>query len=173
MSEHLRRIRERVGNQLLLLPAVSALVYDAAGRILLASHLDAGGGWATPGGAVEPGEAPCDAAVREVWEETGLWVEPLALRGVFGGDLLRVRYPNGDEVEYVTSVFECAVRGGALRPDGVEVGDARFFAPSELAALPLARWAQLVLPDLLRERGRALVGAVRWQPPQPRRESHS
>ena len=173
MSEHLRRIRERVGNQLLLLPAVSALVYDAAGRILLASHLDAGGGWATPGGAVEPGEAPCDAAVREVWEETGLWVEPLALRGVFGGDLLRVRYPNGDEVEYVTSVFECAVRGGALRADGVEVGDARFFAPSELAALPLARWAQLVLPDLLRERGRALVGTVRWQPPQPGRESHS
>jgi len=166
MSEHLQRIRARVGNHLLLLPAVSALVYDSAGRVLLASHTEADGRWATPGGAVEPGEEPCDAVVREVWEETGLWVEPIALRTVFGGEAMRVRYPNGDEVEYVTSVFECALRGGALRADGLEVSEARFFPPAEIGALPLARWARLLLPALLLERGRTRVGTVRWQPPQ-------
>ena len=28
--------------------------------------------WITPGGGVEPGETPAEAAVREVYEETGL-----------------------------------------------------------------------------------------------------
>ena len=156
MSEHLRRIRERVGHGLLLIPGVTGLVYDDAGRILLV-HESEVGKWAPPGGAVEPGEAPYDAVVREVSEETGLAVEPIALRGVFGGDPMRVRYPNGDEVEYVSAMFECAVRGGALRADGVEVREARFFAPSETESLPLARWAGLLLPRLLRERGRTVL----------------
>lgn len=153
MSEHLRRIRERVGHDLLLIPGVTGLVYDDAGRILLV-HENEVGRWAPPGGAIEPGEAPYDAVVREVSEETGLAVEPIALRGVFGGDPMRVRYPNGDEVEYVSAMFECVVRGGALRADGVEVREARFVAPSEIEALPLARWARLLLPELLNERGR-------------------
>jgi 8-oxo-dGTP pyrophosphatase MutT (NUDIX family) len=109
MSEHLRRIRERIGHDLLQIPGVSGLVYDDAGRVLLV-YENHGGGWAEPGGAIEPGEAPCDAVVREVWEETGLWVEPIALRGVFSGDPMRVRYPNGDLVEYMTAMFECVVR---------------------------------------------------------------
>jgi 8-oxo-dGTP pyrophosphatase MutT (NUDIX family) len=154
MSEHLRRIRERVGHDLLLIPGVTGLVYDDAGRILLV-YENLADAWAPPGGAIEPGEAPYDAVVREVSEETGLAVEPIALRGVFGGDPMRMRYPNGDEVEYVSAMFECAVRGGALRADGDEVREARFFAPSETASLPLVRWASLLLPQLLRDRGRA------------------
>ena len=35
------------------------------------------GFWALPGGRVEVGESPQEAAVREVWEETGLDVEGL------------------------------------------------------------------------------------------------
>lgn len=35
--------------------------------------------WVPPGGKVEPGETPREAAVREVFEETGLVVEPLAI----------------------------------------------------------------------------------------------
>ena len=31
-----------------------------------------GGLWDIPGGTVEPGETPADAAVRECWEEAGL-----------------------------------------------------------------------------------------------------
>jgi mutator protein MutT len=38
-----------------------------------------GGMWAFPGGALEPGETPVDAAVREVQEETGVVIEPGSL----------------------------------------------------------------------------------------------
>jgi mutator protein MutT len=38
-----------------------------------------GGMWAFPGGALEPGETPVDAAVREVQEETGVLLESSSL----------------------------------------------------------------------------------------------
>ena len=158
MSTYLRALRARVGNELLVLPAVTALVFDARGDLLVVRHA-ADGVWGAPGGAVEPEEAPHDAVVREVREETGLGVEPVALRGVFGGPELRVRYPNGDETSYVTSVFECAIRRGALRVDGEEVLEARFVAPEALAELPLSRWARALLPELARSRG---VTHLRW-----------
>ncbi|GAA1420456.1 NUDIX domain-containing protein [Catellatospora coxensis] len=38
-----------------------------------------GGMWAFPGGSLEPGETPADAAVREIEEETGVTLLPAAL----------------------------------------------------------------------------------------------
>jgi 8-oxo-dGTP pyrophosphatase MutT (NUDIX family) len=59
----------RVGGRLLLL--------DPAGRLLLIhERLESGGAhWLTPGGGVEPGELPRDAAVRETLEEVGIGVD--------------------------------------------------------------------------------------------------
>ncbi|WP_203712263.1 YunG family protein [Asanoa siamensis] len=60
--------------------AVVALT-DSAGRLLL--HLRAAdaaaepGQWALPGGHVEPGETPAEAAARELREETGLVADGL------------------------------------------------------------------------------------------------
>jgi 8-oxo-dGTP pyrophosphatase MutT (NUDIX family) len=48
----------------------SAFVVSALGVVLLRHRLL--GIWLQPGGHVEPGEAPADAAAREVLEETGL-----------------------------------------------------------------------------------------------------
>ena len=48
------------------------------GRVLVrhAGHDD---GWGVLGGAVEIGESPAEAAVREAWEEIGV---PVRLRGL-------------------------------------------------------------------------------------------
>jgi 8-oxo-dGTP pyrophosphatase MutT (NUDIX family) len=90
LSDHLRAVRAKVGHDLLLLPAVGGLVYDDAGRVLLQRHSETRR-WVMPGGAVEPDETPTDTVVRELWEETGLWVEPLAILGIFGGPEFVIR----------------------------------------------------------------------------------
>jgi 8-oxo-dGTP pyrophosphatase MutT (NUDIX family) len=163
ISEYLRKLREHVGTALVLMPAVSALVYDDAGRVLLARVASADV-WVPPGGAVDPDEAPQDAVVREVWEEVGLHVEPIRCLGCFGGPEFRVTYANGDVVSYVSTAYECRVLGGTLRPDGDEVLEARWFGIDELAAVALSRWTKIVLPELLRRRT-GWVPPVTWRPP--------
>ena len=147
ISPYLRTIRERVGPMRLVLPSVSATVRDEAGGVLLVRQRDHGV-WSTPGGLIEPGERPADAVVREVCEETGLLVTPRRIIAVWGGPDFVVRYPNGDEAEYLIVAFECAVAGGTLRADGDETLETRFWRAEDAAALPLSSWLQPVLPRL-------------------------
>src|SRR5881398_1994349 len=103
MSDYVRRLREKVGNDLLFMPSAGTLIRDEAGRVLLVRHVE--GRWMLPGGAVDPGERPADAAAREALEEAGIVVEPLAVAGVFGGPEYRITYENGDETAWVITVF--------------------------------------------------------------------
>lgn len=57
-------------------------------RFLLTQERKYGSTWSIPGGRVEPGEALAAAAIREVFEETGV---PIRLDGV-----LRVEHTPGD-----------------------------------------------------------------------------
>jgi 8-oxo-dGTP pyrophosphatase MutT (NUDIX family) len=100
----LKPVRDKLGHDLLLIPGVSAMIFNAAGEILLQRRSDTGR-WATIGGVQEPGEEPADAIAREVREETGLDVEPVALTGVYVTPV--VTYPNGDQVQYTTIQFLC------------------------------------------------------------------
>jgi 8-oxo-dGTP pyrophosphatase MutT (NUDIX family) len=163
-SPYVRRLRERIGHELLLLPSVTALVFDERGRVLLVDHGDTGR-WVAPGGAIEPGESPADACARELWEETGLLGRPVRVVGAFGGGPeFTIRYANGDEVAYVMTVFECEVNGGELRPDGEEAVRAGWFGVDDLPA-GLAPWAQLVLPAAMTNRGEASFTPTTWTPP--------
>jgi 8-oxo-dGTP pyrophosphatase MutT (NUDIX family) len=166
ISDYLRAVRAKVGHDFLLATAATGLVFDDAGRVLLARHSNAGL-WLAPGGAIDPDESPADAVVREVFEETGLHVEPVNLLGVFGGPSFRVRYANGDETGYVMVVYECRVIGGTPRPDGEEVLELRWVAPDELAAFSLSRWATELLPALVAGRGHTLIPPVTWRPGGP------
>jgi len=87
--------------------------------------------WSTPGGTIELNETPADAVVREVWEERGLFVTPRRLFAVYGGPSFVVRYPNGDETQYISAMFECDVVSGGLRPDGEETAAAKFWTYAE------------------------------------------
>src|ERR1700676_4025051 len=104
ISPFVKRLRELVGNELLILPSVSVLPRDAEGRLLLVRLIDTGN-WATIGGAVEPDESPQTAACREAEEEAGVTLRLESVLGVLGGPEYRVTYPNGDNTAYVVVVF--------------------------------------------------------------------
>jgi 8-oxo-dGTP pyrophosphatase MutT (NUDIX family) len=165
MSTYLRDLRARVGATRLLLPSVTGVVRDGAGRVLLVQQRD-DLRWSTPGGAIEPDETPADAVVREVWEETGLIVAPVRVLGVYGGADFVVRYPNGDETQYVSTIFSCVVRAGALEADGTETMAARFWTEDEARNLPLASWLTAVLPLLFAASpSETWFERPRWAPP--------
>jgi ADP-ribose pyrophosphatase YjhB (NUDIX family) len=163
ISPYVRDLRECVGSARLLLPSVTALIYDDAGRLLLVRQRD-GGVWSTPGGSMEFDETPADAVVREAWEETGLMVTPRRVFGVYGGPEFIVRYPNGDESQYVIIVFECEAVGGELGGDGDETTEARYWTADEAAALPLTPWLRTMIATFYTRPAAPDFAPARWQP---------
>ena len=164
LSPYLRALREQIGTARLLLPSVTALLFDEADRLLLVRQREEGI-WSTPGGFIEPEECPADAVVREMWEETGLLVTPQRIAAVFGGPEFVVHYPNEDEAQYVTIVFDCTLVGGQFHPDGEETTAAAYWSLAEASGLPLAPWLVPVLSRLY-ERGPVVdFEPARWHPP--------
>lgn len=113
-GSYVRALRQRIGHDLLLLPAVAASILDQGGRLLLQEKAS-GEGWSLPAGGVEPGETPREAIVREIEEETGWRARVDGILDVCGGPAFRHTYPNGDSVEFAVTLFRCTVIGG----DGV------------------------------------------------------
>ncbi len=122
--------------------AAYALCQDAEGRVLLA-RLSAEeinrGQWTLPGGGIDFGEAPVDAALRELTEETGLTGEIQSLAGV-GSWVRRGPVPGGtgDDFQAIQIIYRVAVTGGALRDETDGSTDAAaWFTRAELVALPV------------------------------------
>ncbi len=110
---------------------VGALILQR-NRILLVKRGKAPlkGWWSLPGGAVEVGERLEDALKREVKEETGLTVKPLAVVEVFERILSDGR--GRTEYHYVLIDYLCRVIGGEMEPAD-DASHAEWVARQELA----------------------------------------
>ncbi len=163
MSPYMASIREKIGTQLLEIPAVSVLTYDEQDRVLLVHHAEYNE-WTTPGGAVEPGEVPSEAAVREMHEETGLHVRLEGVLGVYGGPEYTTAYSNGDRVSFMIVLFLGTRLSGDPRPDNVETLDVGWFTRTEVATLEARPWVREVLENAWRDRSRPYFAPPAWTP---------
>ena len=146
------------------MPSVAVMVRDDAGRLLLVRDR-ATGLWQTVGGAMDPGEEPAEAAMREAFEETGLVIEPVRILGVHAGPLFRLTYPNADVVDYVGISFAARVVGGTERPCHDEVDRLGWFAEADAMALPAAPHTRLLIAEAFRDAPEAAFAARRPSPP--------
>ena len=103
--------------------------------------------------------------MRETWEETGLAVDLVRIVGVFGGAPCVSEYGNGDRVAWVSTVFEGAVVGGELRPDGEETLDVRYFDRASLDKLDRRPHVDLFVDAALRSVAGAVFQPATWTPP--------
>lgn len=147
MSDYVRGLRERIGNDLLLMPSTHVLIRDDAGRVLLVRHVE--GRWQLPGGAIEPGERPSEAARRECLEEAGVEVELGEILGVYGGPDHQITYENGDRAAWVATLFAGRIAAGEPAPSDDETAEVGWFAPDEIAALPQTEATRRTIRDLL------------------------
>jgi len=147
VSDYMSRLRNLVGNEILLVPSVTVLPRDGSGRLLLVRESDSGK-WGTIGGAVELGESPAAAAVREAREEAGVEVVLGPILAAVGGRGYEVEYGNGDRCSYVAVVFQADIVRGAPMPDGRETTAVRWFESSELACVSLNSFARSLFLEL-------------------------
>lgn len=142
ISDYIKNLRAKIGNDLLLLPGVTAVVINERDEVLLQLRRDTGT-WAPPSGGVEPGETVAQCAIREVLEETGIDILPEVIVAVLSGADYNVTYPNGDQMASVTTVFRCRpVDDSSPRVNDDESRDIRYFKCDALPAnmLPRHQW---------------------------------
>jgi NAD+ diphosphatase len=108
-------------------PAVMVLVTDGGRRVLLARKPSSPTGrYSAIAGFVEPGETLEDTVARETREEVGVEVK-------------NVRYFGSQPWPFPHSLmiaFTAEYAGGEMKPDGVEIEEARWFDAAELPTLP-------------------------------------
>jgi 8-oxo-dGTP diphosphatase len=133
------------------LVGVGAVIVEK-GRVLLIKRGKAPllGKWSIPGGMLELGETLREGAEREALEETGLVVRAGDLLGVF--DRIVPDETKRTLYHYVLVDFLCDRISGDVQSAG-DAADARWYAPNELADIPLAKDTAAVIRTALEKAG--------------------
>lgn len=138
-EEWLSTVGEGVAGYVTPKTAVAAVVGNDDGEILLTQRADSGW-WLYPVGWADVGYSPSEVAVKEVFEETGIECEPVALIAVLDG--LRLGFAR---TPLYSLVFHCKMLGGELRGHPLETSTVGFY-PRDNLPQPLAgahRWVDV------------------------------
>jgi NAD+ diphosphatase len=126
-------------------PAVMVLVKRGPEVLLARKPSSPKGRFSALAGFVEAGESLEDTVRRETFEEVGVYVKDIRY---FGSQSWP--FPNS-----LMIAFTAEYAGGEMRPDGVEIEEARWFAPDQLPTIPegisISRWLiDAVTAEMLR-----------------------
>jgi ADP-ribose pyrophosphatase YjhB (NUDIX family) len=129
------------------------VVRDGKVLVVRRARAPANGVFSLPGGVVETGETLHEAVVREIREETGLAIEPVALAG-FRETIVRDK---DDRVERHFVILPFAARWLAGEPVlNDELSEWRWVDQDELATLPTTPGLAVIVAaafELLKEAG--------------------
>ncbi|MEV0187211.1 NUDIX domain-containing protein [Kitasatospora purpeofusca] len=118
-----------------VVPSVTAVVTDGAGRLLLIHKTD-NNLWALPGGGHDIGESIADTVVREVREETGIDVEVDSVVGLYTDPGHVMEYDDGEVRQQFSICFRARPVGGELRTSS-ESKEVRWVDPADLDDLDI------------------------------------
>lgn len=130
--------------------AAYAVIRGDDGRVLLA-HWNEGGrsGWTMPGGGLEAGEDPEDAARREVREETGYRVRVDGLLGIHSQvipEAHRISREADGPLHTLRILYRATITGGRLRHEVDGSTDrAGWFAVDDIRALHRVKLVDIAL----------------------------
>lgn len=136
-----------------IVPAVTAVVQDEQGRVLLIHRVD-NDRWALPGGAVEVGENVATAIAREVLEETGITIDGLELTGIYSDPKHVIAYDDGEVRQQFALCVRASPVAGILQTDA-EATDVQWVPATELDSLNIHPSMRLRIDHALESRGRA------------------
>ncbi len=138
VGSYLWRLRQAVGNELVLMPGAMVALQRDDGHVLLTKRAD-DGTWCLPAGAAEVGGSFARTAIDELAEETGIEVarEDLVPFASLSEEAEHtINYPNGDVTHCFALCFLAKKWRGDPRPDRDESTAVRF-VPLDSAPEPV------------------------------------
>jgi 8-oxo-dGTP pyrophosphatase MutT (NUDIX family) len=131
-ESYLGKLRQFVGNRLILVPSARAVLENTEGKVLLQERRDMPF-WGLPGGSADEGESIQECLRREVREETGLIAKTFRVYGYSSDPTVETLvYPNGHEIHSHTLLFHVTEWTGELDRTNEESLRLEFFSPHEL-----------------------------------------
>lgn len=147
-------------------PCVGVMLANRDGHVFVGQRIDnPGPAWQMPQGGVDKGEAPRDAALRELWEETGVtadkveilaetqsWV-PYDLPHDLVPKIWKGRY-RGQEQKWFLMRFQGTDADVNIATDHPEFSEWRWLPPEELVAniVPFKRAVYQAVLDELKDK---------------------
>ncbi|MFF2450768.1 NUDIX domain-containing protein [Neobacillus sp. NPDC058068] len=124
-------MREKIGNDPLIIVRPSVAIINQNGEILLNRYID--GIWNIPGDILQLNESVEECIKRNVLQDIGLTLKRLTLFGVYSGtELINRVEESGDEYQTVAIGYLCTEFEGEIKPDRNQGIEAQFFALNNL-----------------------------------------